>query len=125
MLILFVQRHRLRQSRASPAFRRLQPGEAAQTFAPVSDLILVDREKLLAVGISKTVVPGAAWYLIFWKAAAAGWRSYSVGGAGEIGLAPDWPYEEAEFVTRVLSGLDDPPTIEYVRLTMWAHRPVE
>jgi glycosyltransferase involved in cell wall biosynthesis len=88
---------------ATAPFRRLQPGEAAQTLAPVSDLILVDREKLLALGIPKTVVPGAAWYLIFWKAAAAGWRSYSVGGAAEIGLAPDWPYEEAEFVTRVLS----------------------
>ncbi len=69
---------------ATAPFRRLQPGEAAQTFAPVSDLILVDREKLLALGIPKTVVPGAAWYLIFWKAAAAGWRSYSVGGASEI-----------------------------------------
>src|SRR5262249_9826529 len=88
---------------ATAPFRRLQPGEAAQTFAPVSDLILVDREKLLALGIPKTVVPGAAWYLIFWRAAAAGWRSFSVGGAAEAGLAPDWPYEEAEFVTRVLS----------------------
>jgi polysaccharide biosynthesis protein PslH len=88
---------------ATAPFRRLQPGEAAQTFAPVSDLILVDREKLLALGIPNTVVPGAAWYLIFWKAAAAGWRSYSVGSATEVGLAPDWPYEEAEFVTRVLS----------------------
>ena len=78
-------------------------GEATQTLAPVSDLLLVDRLKLLALGIPKTVVPGAAWLLIFWKAAAAGWRSYSVGGTAKIGAAPDWPYEEAEFVTRVLS----------------------
>jgi polysaccharide biosynthesis protein PslH len=85
------------------AFRILQPGEAAQTLAPVSDLLLVDRQKLLALGIPKTIVPGTAWLLIFWKAAAAGWRSYSVTGAGEIGPAPDWPYEEAEFVTRVLA----------------------
>ena len=67
---------------ATAAFRRLQPGEAAQTLAPVSGLLLVDREKLLTLGIPKTVVPGAAWCLIFWKAAAAGWRSYSVGGTG-------------------------------------------
>ena len=84
------------------AFRILQPGEATQTLAPVSDLLLVDRLKLLALGIPKTIVPGTAWLLIFWKAAAAGWRSYSVSGAREIGPAPDWPYEEAEFVTRVL-----------------------
>jgi glycosyltransferase involved in cell wall biosynthesis len=89
------------------AFRALQPGEAAQTLAPVSDLLLVDRRKLLALGIPKTIVPGTAWLLLFWKAAAAGWRSYSVHGAREIGAeigpAPDWPYEEAEFVTRVLA----------------------
>jgi glycosyltransferase involved in cell wall biosynthesis len=84
------------------AFRILQSGEATQTLAPVSDLLLVDRQKLLALGIPKTIVPGTAWLLIFWKAAAAGWRSYTVNGAGEIGPAPDWPYEEAEFVTRVL-----------------------
>jgi glycosyltransferase involved in cell wall biosynthesis len=84
------------------AFRILQPGEATQTLAPVSDLLIVDRRKLLALGIPKTIVPGTAWLLIFWKAAAAGWRSYSISGMGEIGPAPDWPYEEAEFVTRVL-----------------------
>src|SRR5262249_47657605 len=88
---------------ATAPFRRLQPGEAGQTLAPVSDTMLVDREKLLALGIPQTAVPGAAWYLVFWKAAAAGWRSYSVGGSGEVPLAPDWPYEEAEFVTRILS----------------------
>jgi Glycosyltransferase len=82
-------------------FRILQPGAATQTLAPVSDLLLVDRRKLLALGIPQTIVPGTAWLLTFWKAAAAGWRSYSVRGAGEIGPAPDWPYEEAEFVTRV------------------------
>src|SRR5260370_11363370 len=84
------------------AFRILQAGEATQTLAAVSDLLLVASCKLLALGIPKTIVPGTAWLLIFWKAAAAGWRSYSISGAGEIGPAPDWPYEEAEFVTRVL-----------------------
>jgi glycosyltransferase involved in cell wall biosynthesis len=88
---------------ATAAFRRLQPGEATQTLAPVSDFLLVDRAKLVALGIPKTVVPGTAWFLIFWRAAAAGWRSYSVGREGNVSPAADWPYEEAEFVTRVLS----------------------
>jgi glycosyltransferase involved in cell wall biosynthesis len=88
---------------ATAPFRRLQVDEAAQTLAPVSDFVLVDRAKLLALGIPKTIVPGTAWLLLFWRAAAAGWRSYSVGREGEIGYTADWPYEEAEFVTRVLA----------------------
>lgn len=88
---------------ATAPFRKLQPGEASQTLAPISDFLLVDRAKLLTLGIPKTVVPGTAWLLIFWRAAAAGWRSYSVGQDAEIDYTPDWPYEEAEFVTRVLS----------------------
>jgi polysaccharide biosynthesis protein PslH len=86
------------------AFRALQPGEAAEVTAPLSDAILVDRAKLAALGLPKTVVPGTAWMLLFWKAAAAGWRSYSVGGAPRaLDEFPDWPYEDAEFVTRALS----------------------
>lgn len=84
-------------------FRQLQPDEISQTLAPVSSAILVDRAKLLALGIPETIVPGTAWLILFWKAAAAGWRSYSAGGAVKLADAPDWPYEEAEFVTRVLS----------------------
>ncbi|MFB3829152.1 MAG: glycosyltransferase [Bryobacteraceae bacterium] len=84
-------------------FRQLQPGEMSRVLAPVSDCILVDRAKLAALGVPKTVVPGTAWLLLFWKAAAAGWASYSVGGAAALEELPDWPYEEAEFVTRVLA----------------------
>jgi glycosyltransferase involved in cell wall biosynthesis len=84
------------------AFRRLQPGEASMTLAPVSTAMLVDRAKLAALGVARTAVPGTAWLQIFWLASAAGWRSYSVGGAATVGEAPDWPYEEAELVTRVL-----------------------
>jgi glycosyltransferase involved in cell wall biosynthesis len=72
-------------------------------LAPVSDTLLVDRQKLLALGVPKTVVPGTAWLLLFWRAAAAGWTSYSAGGDAAIDYTPDWPYEEAEFVTRVLA----------------------
>src|SRR5205823_9463114 len=74
---------------ATAPFRRLQPGEAAQTLAPVSDFLLVDRAKLAALGIPKTIVPGTAWLLIFWRAAAAGWRSYSVGPERAIAAASD------------------------------------
>ncbi len=84
-------------------FRPLQPDEISQTFAPVSNALLVDRAKLLALGIPETIVPGTAWLVLFWKAAAAGWRSYSAGGARKLEESPDWPYEEAEFVTRVLA----------------------
>jgi glycosyltransferase involved in cell wall biosynthesis len=89
---------------ATAPFRSLQPGTASQTLAPVSTAILFDREKLQRLGgIPDTVVPGSALYIIFWKAAAAGWRSYTGGGTQVLEEAPDWPYEEAEFVVRVLS----------------------
>ena len=84
-------------------FRRLQPGEASQVLAPVSPVTLVDRVKLRALGLPRTVVPGSAWYLWFWQAAAAGWRSYCAGAETEIEDVTEWPYEDAEFVTRVLS----------------------
>jgi glycosyltransferase involved in cell wall biosynthesis len=84
-------------------FRRLQPGEVSQVLAPVSPVILVDRAKLRALGLPRTAVPGSAFYLWFWQAAAAGWRSYSAGAEAEVEDVTEWPYEEAEFVTRVLA----------------------
>jgi glycosyltransferase involved in cell wall biosynthesis len=85
-------------------FRALQPGTASRTLAPVAPAILIDREKLLALdGVPETVVPGSALLLLFWKAAAAGWISYSGGGTRPLEECVDWPYEEAEFVVRVLS----------------------
>jgi glycosyltransferase involved in cell wall biosynthesis len=84
-------------------FRPLQAGEASCTQAPVSPVMLVDRAKLRRLGVPRTVVPGSAWYLLFWQAGAAGWRSYAVGGAERSQETSEWPYEEAEFVTRLLS----------------------
>jgi glycosyltransferase involved in cell wall biosynthesis len=84
-------------------FRCLQLGEASQVLAPVSPVLLVDRAKLRALGLPRTAVPGSAWYLWFWQAAAAGWRSYSAGAGSEVEDVTEWPYEEAEFVNRVLS----------------------
>ncbi len=88
---------------AMAPFRRLQAGEVSRVLAPVSGAMLVDRAKLLALGVPRTVVPGSAWLILFWKAAAAGWPSYAVGQEGEIAELADWPYEEAEFVSRVLA----------------------
>jgi hypothetical protein len=85
--------------------RQLRPGEACRVLAPVSELILVDRAKLVALGIPRTSHPGTAWMMLFWKAAAAGFTCYSVGG-GEINMLPEWPVHESEFVTRAISEPD-------------------
>ncbi len=83
-------------------FRTLQPREASQVLAPLSTAILVDRHKLLALGIPRTNLPGIAWRILFWKAAAAGWRSYSVGAGGARAEQPDAPIEETGFLLRLL-----------------------
>jgi glycosyltransferase involved in cell wall biosynthesis len=83
-------------------FRTLQAGEASQVLAPISDCILVDRRKLDALGVVDTAkLTTASWLLIFWKAAAAGWRSYSVGGEAELREQPDLPVHESAFFLRV------------------------
>ncbi len=83
-------------------FRRLEPGSATRMLAPVGRAMLVDRAKLAALGIPDTLVACASWFLLFWKAGAAGWRSYTVGTSGKTGICPDWPYEEGEFCARLL-----------------------
>jgi glycosyltransferase involved in cell wall biosynthesis len=82
-------------------FRTLQPGEASQVLAPVSDTIVVDRAKLLALGIPETAVAETGWMLLFWKAAAAGWRCYSVGQGKRMREQPDFPLQETAFVLDV------------------------
>jgi len=86
----------------SAAFRALQPGEASRVLAPVSRAILVDRRKLEALGVPCCSLPGAAWMLLFWKAAAAGWRSYSVGARQEVAQQVDAPMIETAFFLGVL-----------------------
>ncbi len=88
---------------ARAPFRTLQPGEACRVLAPVSRAMLVDREKLLALGLVETSYAGTAWLMLFWKAAAAGFRSYSVGGTASLKPQPAWPVQDAEFVIRLLS----------------------
>jgi glycosyltransferase involved in cell wall biosynthesis len=84
-------------------FRPLQPGEASQVLAPISPGILVDRRKLLALGIPRTTLPGTAWRILFWKAAAAGWRSYSVGDSSPVTEQPDSPIQDLAFLVRLLT----------------------
>lgn len=83
-------------------FRALQPGEVAQVLAPLSGTILVDRIKLLELGIPPARLSGTAWLLLFWQAAAAGWRSYSIGGVEGMTEQPDFPVEETTFFARAL-----------------------
>lgn len=84
-------------------FRPLQPGESCRVLAPVSRTILVDRAKLAALGIPRCGLPGTTWMLIFWKAAAAGWVSYSAGQQGAPSRRSDQPLEETAFFFRVLA----------------------
>jgi glycosyltransferase involved in cell wall biosynthesis len=71
-------------------------------MAPLSGAILVDRRKLAALGVPRTSLTATAWMLLFWKAAAAGWRCYATSNEGEISRQPDFPIHERAFVLRVL-----------------------
>jgi glycosyltransferase involved in cell wall biosynthesis len=84
-------------------FRALQAGEASQVLAPLSGTILVDRAKLLALGIPKCKLAFTAWMHLFWKAAAAGWRSYSMGANVPVTQEPDYPLQERAFLFRALT----------------------
>ncbi|HEY2014244.1 MAG TPA: glycosyltransferase family 4 protein [Bryobacteraceae bacterium] len=82
-------------------FRTLQPGEASRVLAPVSRTVVVDRQKLLALGIPSCSLAGTAWMLLFWKAAAAGWQSYSMGQGSRLREQPDFPMQEMGFLLRI------------------------
>jgi glycosyltransferase involved in cell wall biosynthesis len=82
-------------------FRTLQPDERTQVLAPLGSSIVVDLHKLAALGVPEVSHPIAAWMLLFWKAAAAGWKSYSAGQEAPLQPQPDFPSEEAAFLLRV------------------------
>ena len=84
-------------------FRTFQPGEASQVLAPLSETVVVDRRKLLALGIPHCSLAGTAWMVLFWKAAAAGWRSYSVGQGKRLREQPDFPMQETGFLLRIIT----------------------
>ncbi len=83
-------------------FRKLQAGEATRLLAPLSGTIWVSRNKLAALGVPDRGLDTTAWLLLFWKAAAAGWRSYAVGTNSPVSAEPDFPVQETDFVLRVL-----------------------
>lgn len=83
-------------------FRTLQAGEVSQVLAPISNSILVDRRKLAALGMPHSRYATASWILIFWKAAAAGWRSYSIGGGRPLREQSDLPVHESAFFLKIL-----------------------
>ena len=83
-------------------FRALQPGECTRVMAPLGSTIVVDRRKLQALGVPEVSLPITAWMLLFWKAAAAGWRCYSAGQEQSLETQPDFPSEETAFLLRVL-----------------------
>jgi glycosyltransferase involved in cell wall biosynthesis len=82
-------------------FRTLQPGERTQVLAPLGSSIVVDLQKLAALGVPDVSHPIAAWMLLFWKAAAAGWKCFSAGQEKPLQPQPDFPSEEAAFLLRV------------------------
>jgi glycosyltransferase involved in cell wall biosynthesis len=88
---------------ATAPFRALQAGEASQVLAPLSGTIVVDRAKLLALGIPHCKLAWTAWLLLFWKASAAEWRSFSMGSPEPVGQEPDYPMEERAFLFHVLT----------------------
>ena len=87
-------------------FRTLQAGEATRILAPLAGSILVDRKKLLALGIPRCSMPGTAWLILFWKAAAAGLRTYSIGPQTPLRRSlpeqPEFPIQDTEFVLQTL-----------------------
>ncbi|HVP00516.1 MAG TPA: glycosyltransferase family 4 protein [Bryobacteraceae bacterium] len=84
-------------------FRTMQANEASRVLAPIANTMLVDRSKLLALGIPRCELAGTAWLILFWKAAAAGFRSYSVGQAEALREQPEAPIQETEFFLRALA----------------------
>jgi glycosyltransferase involved in cell wall biosynthesis len=87
---------------ATAPFRKLQAGEATRVLAPLSNTILVSRQKLAALGVPECELATTAWLLLFWKASAAGWLAYSIGREGPVSAEPEFPVQETAFILRVL-----------------------
>jgi glycosyltransferase involved in cell wall biosynthesis len=87
-------------------FRPLAPKEAARVAAPLGAALLVERKKLLQLPLPRTPVSGTAWLELFWRAGAAGWPSYCVGG--NIPPPQQWDYflEEILFLKHLYRDRD-------------------
>jgi glycosyltransferase involved in cell wall biosynthesis len=86
---------------AMSPFRQLQPREATRVAAPLALTVLVDREKLAAMKLPETLVFGAAWLNLFWRAGAAGWHSYSIGPRSPVPQQQEGWLEEMLFVKQL------------------------
>jgi glycosyltransferase involved in cell wall biosynthesis len=87
-------------------FRRLQPNEVSQVFAPISSMLVLRRETLVRLGCPRAATCGAALALIFWRSASAGLRTLIAGHAGEITDEPAMALEDAELALRVTLSRD-------------------
>ena len=54
-------------------------------------------------GIPRCSLTGTAWMILFWKAAAAGWHSYSVGQTAALREQPDFPMQDTSFLRKLLT----------------------
>ena len=82
-------------------FRRLQPGEASEVFAPHGTLIVMRRSTLAEWGVPRAWTAGTALLLLYWRAAAADYASYALGDESRVGDEPAMALEDAEFVVRL------------------------
>ncbi len=109
------------------AFRALQPGEAAAVAAPLASVVLVDAAKLSRLGgFPQARSRRCQWLLLYWKAARAGWKSYSVGtGDDRLPMIPDRAFPEAEFCCRLLAerprSRPDPHSLDALRGSIATH----
>jgi len=82
-------------------FRRLQPGEVSEVFAPFSSLLAIRRATLLRLGVPRALTYGGALSMLFWKASAAGLRNLVLGHEGTVTDEPGMALEDAELGLRL------------------------
>jgi glycosyltransferase involved in cell wall biosynthesis len=82
-------------------FRRLQPGEVSEVFAPFSSLIVLRRSTLSKLGVPHALTFGGALMMLFWKASSAGLRSIAVGHDDAVTDEPAMELEDAELSLRL------------------------
>lgn len=86
---------------AKHPFRRLQPGEVSEVFAPYSSLLVLRRSMLSKLGVPRALTFGGALLMLFWKASSAGLRSIAVGHDGAVTDEPAMELEDAELALRL------------------------
>ncbi len=86
---------------AKHPFRRLQPGEVSEVFAPFSTLLVLRRSTLAQLGVPRALTFGGALMVLFWKASSAGLRSIAVGHDGAVTDEPAMELEDAELALRL------------------------